>query len=45
MAEHPRPQLTRPGCEDLAGAWGFAFDDAGAGIVDSGSAGSTSSTG
>ncbi|WP_298455678.1 glycoside hydrolase family 2 protein [uncultured Cellulomonas sp.] len=24
---HPRPQLTRPGWEDLSGPWEFAFDD------------------
>jgi beta-galactosidase/beta-glucuronidase len=32
--EHPRPQLTRPGWQELSGAWGFAFDDAAAGIGD-----------
>ena len=26
-AEHPRPQLTRPGWEDLSGAWEFAYGD------------------
>ena len=25
--EHPRPQLTRPGWEDLGGTWAFAYDD------------------
>ncbi len=29
---HPRPQLTRPGWEDLGGTWAFAFDDAAVGI-------------
>jgi len=29
---HPRPQLWRPGWEDLSGTWQFAFDDAGVGI-------------
>ena len=32
MLEHPRPQLTRPGWEDLGGTWAFAFDDAAVGI-------------
>jgi beta-galactosidase/beta-glucuronidase len=32
MLDHPRPQLTRPGWEDLGGAWAFAFDDAAVGI-------------
>jgi beta-galactosidase/beta-glucuronidase len=29
---HPRPQLTRPGWIDLCGEWGFAYDDADAGL-------------
>ena len=29
---HPRPQLTREGWVDLCGQWGFAFDDADAGL-------------
>ncbi|GAA1961007.1 glycoside hydrolase family 2 protein [Amycolatopsis minnesotensis] len=28
---HPRPQLARPGRQDLGGVWDFAFDDADAG--------------
>ncbi|WEO77788.1 glycoside hydrolase family 2 TIM barrel-domain containing protein [Cryobacterium sp. SO2] len=28
---YPRPQLVRPHWHELAGAWGFAFDDAGVG--------------
>ncbi|WP_138758378.1 glycoside hydrolase family 2 protein [Modestobacter altitudinis] len=32
--DHPRPQLTRPGWEDLSGTWGFAFDDGSVGITD-----------
>jgi beta-galactosidase/beta-glucuronidase len=32
MPVHPRPQMTRPGWQDLCGPWGFAFDDGGAGI-------------
>src|SRR5205085_11148189 len=31
-AMHPRPQLTRARWIDLAGAWGFAYDDAGRGL-------------
>src|SRR3954470_2720572 len=34
MPVHPRPQLTRPGWEELDGSWGFAFDDEEAGIVE-----------
>jgi beta-galactosidase/beta-glucuronidase len=34
MPVHPRPQLTRPGWEELDGSWGFAFDDGEAGIVE-----------
>ena len=30
--EHPRPQLTRPEWHELAGPWGFAFDDGSVGI-------------
>ena len=30
---HPRPQLTRERWTDLSGPWGFAFDDADAGIA------------
>ena len=44
MLEHPRPQLTRPGWEDLGGTWAFAFDDAAVGPVRWHSA-TTSSTG
>jgi beta-galactosidase/beta-glucuronidase len=33
-AMHPRPQLTRARWIDLAGAWGFAYDDAGRGLDD-----------
>src|SRR4051812_14956095 len=31
---HPRPQRTRPHWRDLGGAWGFAFDDSGVGLVE-----------
>ena len=31
---HPHPQMWRPGWEDLSGAWGFAFDDRGVGIIE-----------
>jgi beta-galactosidase/beta-glucuronidase len=31
---HPRPQLARRRWTDLAGTWGFAYDDAGVGIDD-----------
>jgi len=31
---HPRPQLTREHWTDLCGAWGFASDDADAGLTD-----------
>lgn len=31
---HPRPQLTRAGWLDLSGRWGFAYDDAGRGLVE-----------
>jgi beta-galactosidase/beta-glucuronidase len=32
VLDHPRPQLTRAGWEDLGGTWAFAFDDAAVGI-------------
>jgi beta-galactosidase/beta-glucuronidase len=32
---HPRPQLTRPDWIDLSGPWGFAYDDADVGLVES----------
>src|SRR3954469_14387358 len=32
MLDHPRPQMTRAGWEDLGGTWAFAFDDAAVGI-------------
>ncbi len=32
---HPRPQLTRPGWDDLCGTWQFAYDDADQGVVES----------
>src|SRR3954447_7366988 len=32
MIDHPRPQMTRAGWEDLGGTWAFAFDDAAVGI-------------
>jgi beta-galactosidase/beta-glucuronidase len=34
MPSHPRPQLTRPGWQDLCGTWEFAFDDAGVGLAE-----------
>ncbi len=33
-AAHPRPQLVRPGWEDLSGTWGFAHDDADRGLTE-----------
>jgi beta-galactosidase/beta-glucuronidase len=33
MPVHPRPQLTRPGWQELDGSWGFAFDDGSVGIL------------
>lgn len=32
--DHPRPQLRRQEWQDLAGEWGFAFDDAGVGMLE-----------
>jgi beta-galactosidase/beta-glucuronidase len=31
---YPRPQLVRPGWQDLSGEWRFAFDDADAGLAE-----------
>lgn len=34
QTDHPRPQLRRRDWQNLSGAWGFAFDDAGVGMLE-----------